>query len=73
MMEFFSTLLANVRRPGTAFEAGCLPSRDEDADMLSHPEIARMDLRQLADLPFPRPGPEASYDEMQYGRKCGSA
>lgn len=27
-----------------------------DADPIDHPAFARMSLRELADLPFPRPG-----------------
>jgi hypothetical protein len=41
------------RRDGPA--PSLRPETLPDADILAHPELARMSLRVLADLPFPRP------------------
>ena len=37
--------------------------RHEDDDAWAHPAIGNMDLRQLADLPFPRPSGSANEGE----------
>ncbi|TCU19191.1 hypothetical protein EV132_102422 [Rhizobium sullae] len=42
----------------------------EGEDPLSHPEIATMSLRQLADLPFNFPAPKPTRYEVRPLSKC---
>lgn len=53
-----------------------LAARDSaPADMLSHPDIRRMSLRELADLPVPRDAPRAQArgDDDQLAKRPASA
>lgn len=53
MMKIFSTALERVGRP---FDAPPEPEGEHFSDPLSHPVLKAMTPRELADIPFPRPG-----------------
>ena len=73
MLKFFSSITKQFA-PGPRLPLAA----DEEmsgwqADPLSHPVIASMDLRQLADLQFPRSAAQASCTQMRVRRNGRSA
>ncbi len=58
-MKLFSILFDRLARPVDRHQAHHCGEERWLADPLSHPDLARMDERQLADLPLPRNLPAA--------------
>lgn len=54
MLKFISTTGHRLLRLVEPRDVGSSDDRSWRADPLSHPDIDRMDARELADLPFPR-------------------
>lgn len=62
MLQFLSILNSRDRAPSNVTERQALLS-----DPLSHPALKAMTPQQLADIPFPRPGPRRRAES-----RCGA-